>query len=86
MYLLKARFNKKAVDEVHPFNIAWVDENEYEPEIKDLSDKLIGQNLTKKPIARKTRKVFKKWFYKKEENLSKYERIGRRIFEGGWEE
>jgi len=73
---------KKAVDEVDPFNIAWVDENEYEPEIKDLSDKLIGQNLTKKQIARKTRKVFEKWFYKKEENLSKYEEIGDRIFEG----
>jgi len=72
---------KKAVDEVDPFNIAWVDENEYEPEIKDLSDKLVGQNLTKKQIARKTRKVFEKWFYEKEENLPKYEEIGDRIFE-----
>jgi len=72
---------KKAVDEVDPFNIAWVDENEYEPEIKDLSDKLIGQNLTKKQIARKTRKVFEKWFYEKDENLPKYEEIGDRIFE-----
>jgi len=72
---------KKAVDEVDPFNIAWVDENEYEPEIKDLSDKLVGQKLTKKQIARKTRKVFEKWFYEKEENLTKYEEIGDRIFE-----
>ena len=72
---------KKAVDEVDPFNIAWVDENEYEPEIKDLSDKLVGQKLTKKQIARKTRKVFEKWFWKKEENLPKYEEIGDRIFE-----
>jgi len=73
---------KKAVDEVDPFNIAWVDENEYEPEIKDLSNKLVGQKLTQKQIARKIKKVFEKWFYEKEENLPKYEEIGKRIFEG----
>ena len=72
---------KKAVNEIDPFNVAWVDENEYDPEIKDLSDKLVGENLTKKQIARKTRKVFEKWFYRKEENLPKYEEIGDRIFE-----
>jgi len=56
---------KKVVNEINPFNIVWVDKNEYESEIKDWSNKLIGQNLTKKQIARKVRKVFEKWFYEK---------------------
>jgi len=71
---------KKAINEVDPFDIAWVDENEYMPEIKDLTFKLAGKSLNKKTIFNKTKQVFDRWFSEKEENIPKYWEIAEIIY------
>ncbi len=71
---------KKAINEVDPFNIAWVDKNEYMPEIKDLTFKLAGKSLNKKKFFNKTKETFDRWFYEKEENIPKYWKIAEIIF------
>ena len=71
---------KKAINEVDPFNIAWVDENEYVPEIKDLTFRLANKSLNKKKIFKKTKNVFDEWFYEKEENIPKYWKIAEIIY------
>ena len=72
---------EKIINEVDPFNIAWVAEDEYEPEIKDLAEKMIGKSLNKKGIFKITKKVFDSWFYEKEENIPKYWEIAQKIFD-----
>ena len=71
---------EKIINEVDPFNIAWVAEDEYEPEIKDLTEKMIGKTLNKKRIFKRTKKVFDNWFYEKEENIPKYWEIAQKLF------
>jgi hypothetical protein len=75
-YILKEIINK-----IDPFNIVWIDEDEYEPEILDLIKSLKKyKNLNKEIIFIETKKVFEKWFYKKDENEKKYYEIAKNIY------
>ena len=72
---------KRIVNEVDPFNIAYIyDDNEYEPEVRDLTIRLIGKNLNKTKIFKKTKAVFEEWFYKSEDKIEKYWQIADKIF------
>jgi hypothetical protein len=72
---------KRIVNEVDPFNIAYIyDDNEYEPEVRDLTIRLIGKNLNKIKIFKKTKAVFEEWFYKSEDKIEKYWQIADKIF------
>ena len=63
------------IREIDPFNIAWVSDDEYYPEVKDIVKGVIAKKDTKKLV----KEVFDKWFYEKEENNILYEKIAKRI-------
>jgi hypothetical protein len=80
MYNKMFEIVKKVVNEIDPFNIVWVDENEYEPEIRDLAIILTGENLSKEEIFQHTKNIFEYWFYKKRKNIPKYREIAKKIY------
>ena len=63
------------VREIDPFNIAWVSDDEYYPEIKDILKGVMAREDTYKLV----KEVFDKWFYEKEENNEKYKEIAKKI-------
>ena len=65
----------KIVREIDPFNIAWVSDDEYYPEVKDIVKGVIAKEDTQKLI----KEVFDRWFYEKEENNEKYKKIAKKI-------
>ena len=65
----------KIVREIDPFNIAWVSDDEYYPEVKDIVKGVIAKEDTQKLI----KEVFDRWFYEKEENNEKYKEIAKKI-------
>jgi len=65
------------IREIDPFNIAWVSDDEYYPEVKDIVKGVIAKKDTKKLV----KEVFDKWFYEKKENNEKYKKIAKKIKE-----
>ena len=65
----------KIVREIDPFNIAWVSDDEYYPEVKDIVKGVIAKEDTQKLV----KEVFDRWFYEKEENNEKYKEIAKKI-------
>jgi hypothetical protein len=65
----------KIVRGIDPFNIAWVSDDEYYPEVKDIVKGVIAGENTQKLV----KEVFDKWFYEKEENNEKYKEIAKKI-------
>jgi hypothetical protein len=65
----------KIIREIDPFNIAWVSDDEYYPEIKDILKGVMAREDTYKLV----KEVFDKWFYEKEENNEKYKEIAKKI-------
>ena len=63
------------VREIDPFNIAWVSDDEYYPEVKDIVKGVIAKEDTQKLV----KEVFDRWFYEKEENNEKYKEIAKKI-------
>jgi len=82
LYVEFYKYVKEIVNKFDPFGIAWVDENEYEPEFRDLCIKLMQKrNLDKSQILKITKAVFEDWFYVKEENEELYKNMANELYD-----
>ena len=82
LYVEFYKYTKEIVNKFDPFGIAWVDEDEYEPEFRDLCIKLMQKrNLNKSQILKITKAVFEDWFYPKEENEELYKDMANELYD-----
>jgi hypothetical protein len=72
---------KKAINEIDPFNLSWINKNIYNNEIKKLSKYIANEKFDQEEIFKAIKKVFDtpKFNYKKNENSSKYKEIAKKI-------
>lgn len=64
---------QEVVNRTDPFDIAFVTEDEYESEIKNIALVLLQKkNINKKKVFKIVQNVFDEWFYKTKENDEKY--------------
>ncbi len=70
----------QSVNKNDPFGIAFVSQDEYKPEIREIVTKTIGKKLTKKKIFFIVKETFDKWFDKVDDN-SKYEAVAKDIYQ-----
>lgn len=66
---------RAAVEEVDPIGIAEIAEDEYEPENRDITSRLLGRNITSENLFILIRDVFDNWFWKAPENEPLYREI-----------
>jgi len=66
---------RMAVEKVDPIGIAEIAEDEYKPENRDITSRLLGRNINSENIFILIRDVFDNWFWKAPEKEPLYREI-----------